>query len=168
MQPHEALDVAAQVAVTLAGFAGIVVVFRPQSVHEWLVIDRFRLQILLANSGFALGYSLFGILLLAIDPPPISIWRWCSSMVFVAQIFFFVASSRMGRAVSATDRKSLNRLLFYSMALFATVALVLQVVNVAAWNKFWPFFAAIFFHLIAAIVQFIRMILLRPPGGGAV
>jgi hypothetical protein len=36
MQPGEALGVAAQVAVTLAGFAGIVVVFRPESVHRWL------------------------------------------------------------------------------------------------------------------------------------
>jgi hypothetical protein len=34
MQPSEALGVAAQVAVTLAGFAGIVEAFRPQSVHE--------------------------------------------------------------------------------------------------------------------------------------
>lgn len=34
MQPSEALGIAAQVAVTLAGFAGIVVVFRPDSVHQ--------------------------------------------------------------------------------------------------------------------------------------
>ena len=35
MQPSEALGIAAQVAVTLAGFAGIVVVFRPDSVRRW-------------------------------------------------------------------------------------------------------------------------------------
>ena len=51
MQPGEALDVAAQMAVTLAGFAGIVVVFRPQSVHKWLAIHKFRLRLLLANSS---------------------------------------------------------------------------------------------------------------------
>src|SRR6266480_3177798 len=63
MQPSEALDVAAQVAVTLAGFAGIVVVFRPQSIHEWSELDKLRLRLLLANSALPLVTSLFGILL---------------------------------------------------------------------------------------------------------
>lgn len=59
----EALDVAARVAVTLAGFAGIVVVFRPDSLHQWSEIDKFRLRLLLANSAMPLVWSLFGILL---------------------------------------------------------------------------------------------------------
>ena len=51
MQPSEALGIAAQVAVTLAGFAGIVVVFRPDSVHRWSPLDKLRLQLLLINSA---------------------------------------------------------------------------------------------------------------------
>ncbi len=70
MQPSEALGVAAQVAVTLAGFAGIVVVFRPQSVHEWSALDRLRLTLLLMNSVSPLVFSLFGMLLLSVDPAP--------------------------------------------------------------------------------------------------
>lgn len=50
MEPGEALGLAAQVAVTLAGFAGVVVVFRPASVHQWSSLDRFRLRLLLSNS----------------------------------------------------------------------------------------------------------------------
>jgi len=34
MEPGEALGIAAQIAVALAGFAGVVVVFRRESVHE--------------------------------------------------------------------------------------------------------------------------------------
>jgi hypothetical protein len=49
MEPNEALGIAAQVAVTLAGFAGIVVVFLPESVHQWSRVDRFRLRLLLSN-----------------------------------------------------------------------------------------------------------------------
>jgi hypothetical protein len=75
LQPDETLGVAAQVAVTLAGFAGVVVVFRPDSVHRWSRLDRFRLRLLLANSIFPLAYSLLAILLLTIKPPPESIWR---------------------------------------------------------------------------------------------
>src|SRR6478752_6025448 len=40
MEPGEALGIAAQVAVTLAGFAGVVVVFRRESIHEWSPADR--------------------------------------------------------------------------------------------------------------------------------
>ena len=40
----------------------------------------------------------------------------------------------------------------------------LQVVNFAAWNRFWPFFAAIFVHLTAAVIQFLRMLLIAPQG----
>ena len=50
MQPSEALTTSAQIAVTLAGFAGVVVAFRNRSVHEWSRIDKFRLQILLTVS----------------------------------------------------------------------------------------------------------------------
>jgi hypothetical protein len=35
MEPGEALGIAAQIAVALAGFAGVVVVFRREAVHEW-------------------------------------------------------------------------------------------------------------------------------------
>lgn len=49
---------AAQVAVTLAGFAGIVVVLRPDSVHQWSALDRFRGSLLLMNSALPLGLAI--------------------------------------------------------------------------------------------------------------
>ena len=75
MEPGEALGLAAQVAVTLAGFAGVVVVFRPASVHQWSSLDRFRLRLLLSNSILPLAYSVIAIFLLTIKPSPDSIWR---------------------------------------------------------------------------------------------
>jgi len=50
VEPGEALSTAAQVAVALAGFVGVVVVFRSGSVHEWSPIDKLRLRLLLSNS----------------------------------------------------------------------------------------------------------------------
>jgi hypothetical protein len=160
MQPGEALDVAAQVAVTLAGFAGIVVVFRPQSVHEWSPLDKFRLRLLLGNSALPLASSLFGILLLTIDPPPLAIWRWCSGFALVLLVPLGVATGL--RRIPRLDRTAVNRLLYYSVATLGIAALVLQVVNVAVWNRFWPFFASIFVHLVVAVAQFLRLILLPP------
>src|ERR1051325_6718333 len=100
MEPGEALAVAAQVAVTLAGFAGIVVVFRPQSLHEWSSIDKFRLRLLLANSTSPLVLSLFGILLLTIDPPLTAIWRWCSGFALLLSLPFIVVNSAAARRIS--------------------------------------------------------------------
>jgi hypothetical protein len=162
MQPSEALDVAAQVAVTLAGFAGIVVVFRPDSVHQWSPLDRFRLHLLLTNSAGPLAYALFAILLLTLDPPPAAIWRWCSGFAFAVQVLVFVFTSRARRAVSAADFRAASKLIYYPIAALAFAAMVLQVLNYARWNRFWPFFAAIFVHLIAAILQFLRLVLLPP------
>jgi len=68
MEPGEALGIAAQIAVALAGFAGVVVVFRREAVHEWSEIDKLRLRLLLANSILPLALSMLGLLLLTIKP----------------------------------------------------------------------------------------------------
>src|SRR3954462_13521314 len=160
MQPGEALGAAAQVAVTLAGFAGIVVVFRPDSVHRWSAIDRFRLQLLLTNSALPLAEALFGMLLLTIDPPLPSIWRWCSGFGFVGQLLPIVIARNRTQRLSRTGMQGVNKLLFYGIASLGTAAMALQAINFSVWNRFWPFFALIFVHLVAALAQFVRMVLL--------
>ena len=109
MQPGEALDVAAQVAVTLAGFAGIVAVFRPQSIHEWSPLDKLRLRLLLMNSSLPLGSSLFGIFLLTFDPPPFAIWRWCSAFALVITLPFVISNSASGRRILRSDQRDVNK-----------------------------------------------------------
>lgn len=163
MQPSEALGIAAQVAVTLAGFAGIVVVFRPDSVHRWSPLDKLRLQLLLTNSALPLAESLFGMLLLTFDPPPASIWRWCSGVSFSAQVLAFAYLRNPGRRlVTRADMQAVNKFLLYGIPFIMTVTVALQVINFAVWNRFWPFFALIFVQLVAALTQFVRMVLLAP------
>src|SRR5205814_8275783 len=86
MEPGEALGLAAQVAVSLAGFAGVVVVFRPHSVHQWSILGRFRLRLLFNNSILPLAYAVIGIFLLAMRPGLASIWRWCSAEPTVSEL----------------------------------------------------------------------------------
>src|SRR5438067_2083544 len=128
MQPGEALGVAAQVAVTLAGFAGIVVVFRPQSVHEWSALDQFRLSLLLMNSALPLGFALLGMLLLSVEPTPASIWRWCSGVAFASQIAMFLFMPNPKRRIPAADLQTVNKFIYYGIGVIATVAALLQVV----------------------------------------
>lgn len=167
MQPSEALGVAAQVAVTLAGFGGIVAVFRPQSVHQWSQRDRLGLTLLLINSAAPFVFALFGMLLLCVDPVPVSVWRWCSGFAFVTDVLFFVfMRNDPKRRLPLNEMEMIGKLTFYSVAVMAMTGVVLQVVNFAVWNHFWAFFVAIFVHLTAAIIQFLRMLLVPPAGDG--
>jgi hypothetical protein len=57
MEPGEALSIASQLAMALAGFAGVVVAFRSGALHEWAPIDKLRLRLLLGNSVVPFGIS---------------------------------------------------------------------------------------------------------------
>ena len=98
MEPGEALGIAAQIAVALAGFAGVVVVFRCEAVHEWSDIDKLRLRFLLANSMLPLGLSMLGLVLVSIEPEPPGIWRWCSGIFLVATMWFVMATGKPSAA----------------------------------------------------------------------
>jgi len=51
---------------------------------------------------------------------------------------------------------------FYLFAILGTGASLLQFCNVAILNAFWAFFAGFVVHLLAAMFQFARIILLPP------
>ena len=162
MEPNEALGIAAQVAVTLAGFAGVVVIFRPQALHQWSALDRFRLRLLLHNSICPLAYALFGMLLLTIKPMPLWIWRECSLFGILFQLPGAIISFRSSRKLGPLEFKGVSRGLFYGLGVLGTATMILQVINIVKLNLFWPFFLAIFMHLLAGMLQFTRMVLLLP------
>ena len=164
MEPGEALGIAAQIAVALAGFAGVVVVFRREAVHEWSGIDKLRLRLLLANSMLPLGLSMLGLLLLTVEPAPPGIWRWCSGIAFLVFLLFVTTSGKTFRRLDLREvkRERLTSIVFYVFAAVGTPVLLLQLYNTVFLGVFWPFFAGIVFQLTAAVFQFARMILLLP------
>src|SRR2546423_3689523 len=165
MEPNEALGIAAQVAVALAGFAGVVVVFRPQSIHQGSPVDRCRLRLLLHNSICPLAYALFGTFLLTIKPTPLWVWRECSLFGLLFQMPGAIIAFKDSRTMGSAHFKAASRALFYGLGMLGAVTLILQVINIAKLNLFWPFFLFIFMHLVAAILQFARMVLLLPENG---
>ena len=164
MEPSEALGIAAQIAVALAGFAGVVVVFRRESVHEWSPVDKLRLRFLLTNSVLPLGLCMLGLLLLSVRPIPPGIWRWCSGVAFVLFVLFVTTSGKTFRRLDlrAVKGERLTRVVFYVFIAIGTPVLLLQLCNTVLLGAFWPFFTGIVFQLIAAVFQFARMILLLP------
>jgi hypothetical protein len=164
MEPGEALSIAAQIAVTLAGFAGVVVVFRRESVHEWSLTDKLRLRLLLANSILPLGLCMIGLLLLTIKPVPHGIWRWSSGLAFVVSLLYAIAMTKMFRQLNLrrVQRALVTRFVFYLIGTLGIATLLLQLCNAVFVGVFWAFFTGIVFQLVMALFQFARMILLRP------
>ena len=164
MEPAEALSSAAQIAVALAGFAGVVVAFRSGSLHDWSPMDKFRLWLLLGNALAPLFACLFGMLLLTITPTPLSIWRWCSGFSLLLSFPFGFLSRRRQSELGPTEIKEMGtyRYLFYVIATLGMAVGLLQAYNAMIPGVFCYFYAAIVFQLAIGTLQFARMILLPP------
>ncbi len=164
MEPGEALTSAAQIAVALAGFAGVVVAFRSSSLHEWSLLDKFRLWLLLGSALVPLFSCLFGMLLLTIKPTPFPIWRWCSGFSLLLICIFGFLSRRHQSELGPAVIKEIGayRYLFYVIAILGIAVGLLQAYNALILGVFWLFYAAIVFQPAMGVLQFARMILLPP------
>lgn len=167
MEPGDALSTAAQIAVALAGFAGVVVAFRRGSLHDWAPIDRYRLWLLLGNSLVPLFGSLGGLLLLSIEPRPLWIWRGGSALLLLISIPFGIVSRKrqLELGPSVITQMGTFRYVFYLFGVIGGVVVLLQIYNVAVAGVFSLFYAAIIFPLAIGALQFARMILLPPSAG---
>jgi hypothetical protein len=161
VQPSEALSASAQIAVTLAGFAGVVVAFRSRAVHEWTRLDKFRLQILLTNSATPFGLSILAMVLSSAIGEAATTWRLCSLVAFVIQILVGASYRLAFRGFTTNEFKAAGgrSSIMYSGSLIAVVVTVLQLYNVIRLQTFWPFFASIATLLIFAMLQFILLVI---------
>ena len=164
MEPGEALTTAAQIAVALAGFAGVVVAFRSKSLHEWSRRDKFRLWLLLGNALVPLFDCFFGMFLMTIKPTPLSIWNWCSGFSLLLGFPFGFLTWRRLSELGPTVIKNMGayRYLFYIVGILGTAVGVLQVYNALVSGVFSFFYAAVIFPLAIGTLQFALMILLPP------
>ena len=164
MEPGEALATAAQIAVALAGFAGVVVAFRSKSLHEWSPGDKFRLRLLLGNALVPLFACFFGIFLMTIKPTPLSIWRWCSVFSLLLSFPFSFSTLRRLSELGPTVIKNMGayRYLFYMVGILGTAVVLSQFYNALISGVFWLFYAAVIFPLAVGTLQFALMILLPP------
>ena len=164
MEPGEALTSAAQIAVALAGFAGVVVTFRSKSLHDWSPRDKFRLWLLLGNAVVPLFDCFFGMLLMTIKPTPLSIWNWCSGFSLLLGFPFGFLTWRRLSELGPTVIKNMGayRYLFYMLGILGTAVGLLQVYNALVSGVFSFFYAAVIFPLAIGTLQFALMILLPP------
>jgi hypothetical protein len=164
IEPSEALSTAAQVAVALAGFSGVVVVFSSRAIHEWSRVDKFRLRLMLTSSTQSLALCMLGLLLLATELPQPSVWQWCSGITIALGAPAAVASLRAFASFVPGELQAAgaSKYIFYPVSAAGIATSLLQVYNITTLHAFWPFFAAIVAAILASTLQFARMILLRP------
>lgn len=161
MEPTTALSVSAQIAVAIAGFAGVVAAFRNDSVHDWGQVEKFWLRLLLLNSILPLAFSMVGLFLLSVTYDSPTIWRWCSGF---ATLFLFPYAIMIIRTVvrfapGQLEAAGGTRYTSYALVTILTAVCLLQLCNVATWAAFWPFFGAIVALLLGAMYQFVRLVL---------
>lgn len=147
-------------AVTLAGFAGVVVAFRSGSVHEWSKVDKFRLYFLLNNSALPFLLSIFAMLLMAANLNEQTTWRLCSLTAFVVAAAIGERLARSMRMLSRDELKAsgFRRSVSVSSGLLAIAATLLQLYNVIQLQAFWPFFAIIASWLWLGMIQFVLLV----------
>jgi hypothetical protein len=164
LTPADALGIAAQVAVALAGFTGIVVVFGSTTVHQWRPLDKLRLRLLLTMSTLPLGLSLLAILLLATGLADNTIWRVMSALsAAVFAIAGFLVQREFRRlGTSEVKRLPSSRIVFYLTGLTGAAVVILMIYNCFTSGAFWPFFAGLICSMMAAVLQFVRLIALHP------
>ena len=147
----------AEIAVALAGFSGVVVVFGSRQDGGWHPGDRLRLAFLL-ESGFTAGaVALLAILAASLLERRELAWALVSTLWAVTMVGSLVSSSRRLRAARAehTDiDDSANNLMFA-----AFVALIaLEIANAALWRDFGPLLAGLLLNLLGSCFQFGRLI----------
>jgi hypothetical protein len=160
MQPSEALTTSAQLAVALAGFAGVVVAFRSGSVHQWSKIDKFRLRILLTNSATPFALSIAAMLLSSTSLDPERLWQMCSIVAFVVVIMVGQPITSGMRTLSREDfqRGGVRRSVLVCGGVAITAVIFLQLYNAISLKTFWPFFAIIATQLALGMLQFVLLV----------
>ena len=160
MEPTAALSLSAQIAVAIAGFAGVVAAFRNDSVHDWGQVERFWLRLLLINSILPLALSMVGLFLLSVSEVMPSIWRWCSgiSTLFLVPYAAMIVRTLARLAPGQLEAAGGTRVTSYVLVILLTTVCLLQVWNFATLAAFWPFFGAIVAQLLGAMYQFVRLV----------
>ncbi len=165
----EALLTLAEFAVALAGFMGVVMVFR-RADAEFHPVDSHRIQVgLAATLGPAFLALLPAGLGLAGVPSPL-VWRICSAVGALFVIAYLVFEARGRRRVLVPVRSLFSGTVVRILHVLLGVSLALLLINLSG---FWLeprsglYFLALVLPVCFGALAFVRIVFIRP-GGAAV
>ncbi|MEJ2533756.1 MAG: hypothetical protein P8Y92_18440 [Halioglobus sp.] len=146
-----------EIAVALAGFTGVVVVFGSRSAGSWLPGDRLRLGFLLEASLTAGGFSLLALVFYISIHNASNAWAIVSLLWALYMVYSLYKSHQLINENLEHHHdvdKTANHIVF---VLFSSL-IVLQLFNVFLWREFAPILVALVLNLAGAAMQFARLI----------
>jgi len=162
---QDALLTTAEVAITLAGFSGIVAVLGRRGHGEWQPQERMRLTMLLASSFMAVFFAMLPIALLGLGLGEAGAWSVSSAILGACiaashpMVSHFVR--RMpGDAVASEFPRSLGAFVLV-VSLLIALLLLLNVVGFHFEREFGPYFAGLLWLLVLSAIQFVRLLAVR-------
>lgn len=166
IQAENTLLVAAQLAITLTGFTGIVAFLGRRGSGEWQPQEQLRLGMLLGISLSAALFACLPILVSAMGIAPEQTWRACSlvlGLLLLALHPAIVYRIRRLPKQGVADEFPLG----LGIALFAGSLLVALLLGANATGVVYyaapgPYLLGVFWLLVLSAVQFIRLVTLRP------
>ncbi len=160
-EASELLSTIVEFSIGLAGFSGVIGIFIHRS-GEWIYVDRYRIMNLLTMSlvpGF-LAFLTLG--LLPITDRAITV----SAAAFALTVgMLLILIGRARAKVPAVDRSLVGPQIFVPMSGTFSVILILQtLVAIAVIDRYvlTIYYYSLVVMLLLAVVQFVRLILVRP------
>lgn len=148
------LSSATEVAIGIAGFAGIVAAIRHRDPSAWASEERLLLRMLLFASGMAILFSWTPAVLSEAGLEPQTIWRAASAAMLVWLVSSVIHRTRQTRSLD-------NDRLVPRVAIVWNVAIILlQIANVFLAQS-WPYLLGIAGILTNAFLFFLVLLLGR-------
>lgn len=148
----------AQLAIALAGFSGVVVVFGSRKEGTWDPGDKLRLVFLIESSLTAAGFALLALLLTYSFPSTLSTSWITVSLLWSAFMMWSLYSSHTRIRLNSEKHDDIDRLSNGLVTLVFSLLILVQFANFLLWKEFWPVLAALCFNLAGATMQFARLI----------
>ncbi len=156
---YDTLSLLAEIAITIAGFSGIVIALGGHSLSAVSILEKRRLNNLFLLSGFVLCISLLAIALLHLGIADDSLlWRGGSAAIFLLATPWLIVDTLKIVNLDATEKAKINWPVFYVFDAVVIGALILQVVNVLLIRLDWPFILALVIATVGAFQQFILIV----------
>jgi len=164
MNEAESLYSVIEIGVALAGFAGIIVAIgaRPE---RWRPVERLRVVIILFSSLGAAALAALALVLRHSSMSAATAWRFSSVFYLILGTILLVLWVKTLQQLSREDRELLHPAVFAFFAAGLILSLAAQLPNaLGIWGlpAFTPFFGGLIWSLVAAGVQFVRTLLVRP------
>jgi len=140
-----------EVAVGIAGFAGIIATVRQGRIARWPHEPRILLEMLLTASAFAIVFALLPAVLAEANVPESITWRTGSVLILVWQLVFAAFRTRQFRAIGVRTRPPLW------LVSWVCSIVVLQAANVVLGVS-WLYLLGVFGILGNGFLFFIRLL----------